>query len=537
VARRQFSTTHASAAAAIVLALAVLAFALRFGARTAGGSDALGYVSQAHLILHGQLRTEDHLSRSAHWPFAADSMAPLGFVPGSPRGTIVPLYSPGTPLIMAAAIRLLGNCGPFFVAPFCASLLVLATWLLAQRVTSNALTSAVTAALTATSPVLLINAPLPMSDTVMAALTTTALAMLTFGSLSASAAAGLLTTLAIAVRPNLAPIAIAFALATFMWGERNQRFRRAIAFGLCVLPGPILVAIINAHLHGSPLRSGYGSFSHLYALSNVPGNIARYVGWLVESHGWLAVALACAAILSSLMRPRAVDRRSVLPLGLFAIVLTISYLVYLQFDGWTFLRFFLPGLPLFYALIAITLTKIARQRSPIAIPAFVVLTAYIVTFNVWFGQRKQATLIGPGERRYAAVADFVNRSLPPNAAIIAMQHTGSVAFYTGRLTLRYDRLPGHRLSTVIEWLQRNGYRPYIVLEDWEEPHYRQHFTEADRISRLDIAPIVETVPGIRVRVYDAIDPRPSGVRPSLLDVNRVSECQPPAPGWTKRLRK
>jgi hypothetical protein len=529
-----------SAVLAAVMALSVLAFSLKFGARTAGGADALGYVSQAHLFVDGELRIEDRISQSAPWPSAADSMAPLGFRPGRPRGAIVPIYSPGASLLMAGAITLAGGCGPFYVAPVCAFVLVLATWILVQRLTDDALTSVLAAAFTASSPVLLMNASLPMSDTVMAALSMTALALLTAKSVAASGAAGVVTALAIAVRPNLVPLAVAFAAAAVLWGDTSQRLRRLFVSGLCAAPGAILVGLVNDYLHGSPFRSGYGSFVHLYALSNIPGNVERYTRWLGESHGWLAVGLAVIPVLLSALRPGRVDYRKALPLALFATILTGSYLVYMQFDGWTFLRFFLPGLPLMYALMAISATRLARLRpSSLSVPCSIVLVAYIIASSLSFANRQGMFLIGPGERRYAAIADFVNQALPASAAIIAKQHTGTLAFYTGRLTLRYDVLPRHRLGSVLDWLHANGYRPYVVLEDWEEPRYRAHFTGADHASRLELSPIVETSPGIRVRVYDALDPvDPSALTlaPRLLDVNLTPECQPPSPRWTERLK-
>src|SRR5919109_2438041 len=49
--RLSHPTLKLSAVFAIGVALIVLVFSLRYGARTAGGADALGYVSQAHLFV------------------------------------------------------------------------------------------------------------------------------------------------------------------------------------------------------------------------------------------------------------------------------------------------------------------------------------------------------------------------------------------------------------------------------------------------------------------------------------------------------
>jgi hypothetical protein len=129
----------------------------------------------------------------------------------------------------------------------------------------------------------------------------TGFAFLTFNSLAASAAAGLITALAITVRPNLAALAGALALAAMLWGDASQRLRRLVVFGLCVLPGPIVVAGFNDYLHGSPFRSGYGDLMHLYAFANIPGNVER-LGWLGESHGWVPLSLAVVPLFVSATR-------------------------------------------------------------------------------------------------------------------------------------------------------------------------------------------------------------------------------------------
>ncbi len=64
------------------------------------------------------------------------------------------------------------------------------------------------------------------------------------------------------------------------------------------------------------------------------------------------------------------------------------------------------------------------------------------------GQRGNAAA-SPNERRFAVVGEFVRDELPPNAILLSMQHSGSVRYYSGRLTLRWDLLPP-------EWLERSS---------------------------------------------------------------------------------
>jgi len=44
------------------------------------------------------------------------------------------------------------------------------------------------------------------------------------------------------------------------------------------------------------------------------------------------------------------------------------------------------------------------------------------------------------------------------------------------MTIRYDQIDPHALDGVIEGLQRKGFRPYVVLDDWEVPVFRGRFS-------------------------------------------------------------
>jgi hypothetical protein len=80
-----------------------------------------------------------------------------------------------------------------------------------------------------------------------------------------------------------------------------------------------------------------------------------------------------------------------------------------------------------------------------------------------------------GERRYIDIAEFVDATLPRNAALLSMQHSGSLKFYTGRLTLRYDWIYRQWASSVPAAVEQAGYHPYLVVDDVELPSVREHF--------------------------------------------------------------
>src|SRR5688572_19285658 len=107
------------AALVVASAAAVLVFwlGLAYGSRAATGADTFGYVSQAYLWLKGDLQLEQPLSRELPWPHQEQSLTPLGYRPGEVRHTIVPIYAPGVPLLMAGFELLFDACGPYYVTP------------------------------------------------------------------------------------------------------------------------------------------------------------------------------------------------------------------------------------------------------------------------------------------------------------------------------------------------------------------------------------------------------------------------------------
>ena len=107
---------------AAVMALTLGAYAVRFGSFV-GGVDAYGYVNQAYDWASGQLPRPIPLDVRFPFPGSDEMQTPLGYRIGQQPHTMVPTYAPGLPLLMAVSL-LAGGCGPFFVVPICAVLLV-----------------------------------------------------------------------------------------------------------------------------------------------------------------------------------------------------------------------------------------------------------------------------------------------------------------------------------------------------------------------------------------------------------------------------
>jgi hypothetical protein len=103
-----------------VLSLCLSGVGLFYGSRALGGADTYGYISQAELWLRGDLKIDQTFAGRAPWPKPEATFAPLGYSP-SPvdRRLIVPIYSPGLPMMLAAAKRLGGQQAMFWIVPVC----------------------------------------------------------------------------------------------------------------------------------------------------------------------------------------------------------------------------------------------------------------------------------------------------------------------------------------------------------------------------------------------------------------------------------
>ena len=514
---------------AVLLCLAVFAVAIVLGARSASGSDSFGYVSQAYLWRDGSLRIEQPLLHDVPWPYPAESLTPLAYQPHG--GRLVPVVPPGIPLLMAGLLVLFGACGPFLLAPIAGAALVGATYGLAARLAPDRRVALIAAALTATSPAFLVNVVLPMSDTTTAALWTLALCALTFDGWRAAAIAGLLSGVAVLARPNLAPAAIALVAAAELWrGPHERRFRRAVLVIACgALPAALFVLMLNRSLYGSPWLSGYGSAADLYSASYIWRNVRQYSIWLWRSEA-IAVALVALAIVA---RPVPVANRRVLwPLGIFGAIVVASYLAYAPFDAWWYLRFLLPAFPLLFvtaaAVTAWLLDSFGGGRRVIVLATVLGLAILRI-----LPYRTQILNVAAGEDRSAAVAQFIVSGLPANAVFVTSQHSGTIRFYAGRMTVRYEWFAAPRFAHALAWLQQRGYRPYIVLENWEEPHFRRKLSDAGPVGRLELRVVAQFTGPAGVRIYDPFDSAVTA-RPFEI-VARHGSCARPALSWRRPL--
>jgi hypothetical protein len=190
----------------------------------------------------------------------------------------------------------------------------------------------------------------------------------------------------------------------------------------------------------------------------------------------------------------------------------LSYVFYLVFDDWWYLRFLLPAFPAAFALLSLLIVRVSASLAP-RLPglAAAVIVGLLAVHGVAYARSHFAFTVGADENKFAAVGRYAGTHLPENAVLISMQHSGSLILYANRPTLRYDRLLPDSLDRVVATLRDLGYHPFFVLEPWEEAVFRQRFGAASALGRLDWTPFGR-LDRPRVTVFDPAD-QPEGVSP------------------------
>jgi hypothetical protein len=111
------------------------------------------------------------------------------------------------------------------------------------------------------------------------------------------------------------------------------------------------------------------------------------------------------------------------------------------------------------------------------------------------------------DRRFVAAALLVRDVTPPNSAVLAMIHSGSLRYYGGRVTIRYDFLDRDWLDRGVSWLNDRGVRVYALLEDWEVERFISRFAGERLPARLESPPLAAYGDGT-IRLYDLSTPAP-----------------------------
>jgi len=479
---------------ALLLAVTVTAWSFVYSSKVGGGSDSYGYLSEAELFLNGQVAIDQSFTNALPWAQPRVTFTPLGYrLSDDASGRIVPIYPPGFPLLLAGAKKIAGDSAKFWIVPISAGLLVFAAFGIGRRLASDA-AGLIGAWLVATSPAVLNMSVQTMSDVPAAGVFAAALWLSLADSAPALAAAGLLSGLGILIRPNLAPLAAALALRFVIELFNPSMRRRALILGTIfsagVLAGAGVLAAMNHATYGAALRSGYGSLNGFFAADHIRPNITNYFSWLVESQTWIAIpGLAAIFVPSRRLWPAAPGRHVVLVAATFTAALWGMYLVYMVFDVWWYLRFLLASWPLIMVGVGALAMLLTRWR-PITRPLVVAGVVALGCYGVYQSYRYGVFDIWRIERRFIAAGKIAERWTVPNSVIISGHHSGSLRYYAGRMTMRYDMIEHDDVDRVVDWLRNQGVHVYLLVERWELEDIDTRYDKTRAMDAIETAPLV-----------------------------------------------
>lgn len=495
---------HAWALIACPSAVAV-ALVLAFGTFSATGSDASGYLSEAAMLSASRLTHREPLAAIAVWDGGPSTVAPYGWQAAG-GDEQVPTYAPGLPLLMAVPHQLGGSIAACLVGALAAGV---AVWAAAGIATLSGSPTAglLAAAALLVSPTFLAQALQPMSDVPA----TAAWLMCWLGLMRASterngqglriALAGMSAAMAVLIRPNLAPLAALPLGYVLSWPGESWRWRatRAIVFSSPVAIAGVVVAALQWRWYGSPLMSGYGAAADLYAWSHVPLNASRYSSWTASFESPLLLLAPLAGV-----KPRARGARWLL---VFAAGVVFAYVLYLVVEQWTYVRFLLPAIAIALTLSAAVIASVGQRRpwasAPIAAGLVLIVVAHGLSEARALGIFQSRSL----HARAVLAGRYLEPLLPRNAVVIAGEQTGSVRYYTGRSTVRWELLANDRLGSVIATLQAAGRDVWIALDVWEEERFRARFRDHPA-GGLDWPPAVDAGTASHTRAWRVADRAP-----------------------------
>jgi hypothetical protein len=378
----------------------------------------------------------------------------------------------------------------------------------------------------AASPTVLFMALAPMSDVPAAALWTLA-ACAALGTRRRDAVwCGLFSAIGLLVRPNLPIVPVVFFVHIALTARGRERLIRPVIYAVPVAVVVVAVAALYSAWYGSPFSSGYGAAGEIFSASNILPNLARYPVWLWQSQSPFVV-LALLPLLPPFNR--VADRAAVRLCAALFVATLFSYLVYFQFEEWWYLRFLLPALP---ALLVLVATALVELRGRIGDPWGGIAAIGVALVMLTMTTRFNYGHVGPsgvqdGERRYVDVGAFVQRSLPPNAVVLAVQESGSIRYYGGRMTIRWDLIDRDWTTRAPAELERLGLHPYLVAEDFELPQLRDWFG-LPAGSRLPWPLVARMRERGGVSVHDLAS-QPGTISPVSLEPGGTPRCAPPQP--------
>jgi hypothetical protein len=305
------------------------------------------------------------------------------------------------------------------------------------------------------------------------------------------------------------------------------------AFGLGVTAAIVTIAVINTSLYGSPTTSGYGNLDPLFSRAYVLANLRHWTAWIQASQTPLAFAgLAALFIPLKWLWRTETGRRGAVLLALIACAAIASYAAYFPHDGWWFLRFLLPMWPALSVGLAIVLVRVAELRRPWTAIGIALVVAGLGLHGL-ADARTRGVFVAQGlEQRYATVGQLVRDITPEGSVVLAGQYSGTLRYYGGRLTLRFELLDAGWLDGAAQWLASAGAHPYLLVHAWERDLFKARFGDRSPLGQLTGKPMLvyeAEAETYNTYLYDLLDPSSTATMTVRQSDALVDRCVKPAP--------
>ena len=431
-----------------------------------GATDYYGYYQQGELLKTGHVYLPTELPCD-QFP----AIVPLGYVPTGAHA--VPFYTPGFPLLLAAASYV--NL-TFFVPPLIGLISCLLIFLLIRDFTDRWIAAVFTLAW-AFLPIVVFGSTTLMSDLVAATALMGAYFAYRRGQLLLSA---LVLGYSFSVRPTDVLFLVVFAVLLL-------RDRRLIRYGLYLLGPVLLYSLYNYKIYGSPLRTGYANFSTDLVSSVFPQHFVFYLAFTLVQFTPILAGLALWGL-------RPFNREK-----LFLVLWFAAFLVFYSFwlsggDRWWWTRFLLPGYPALFLFAACGFSRLrGRWREKAVIPPWrdwriVALFAAVALLPLWdigFGKYHKDLWVRHKGSSYYTIVERVAAIVPPNSFVGSIEFTGSFHVYT-HITGYVSMYDG--ASDVAREGLRQKRPVYLLVEPWNFKHagvlqLQQQFT-AEKIAEI-----------------------------------------------------
>jgi hypothetical protein len=165
--------------------------------------------------------------------------------------------------------------------------------------------------------------------------------------------------------------------------------------------------------------------------------------------------------------------------------------------------------------------RATRWMAGVAIIAFGVWNVHAAEQDGAFEQRQAA-------RHEAAIGRLVRAHTDRNSVVLAFERSGSLRYYAGRMTLRYDVLEPDWLDRAVTWLTARGIHVYAVLDQRQVAECKRRFAGQQTTAAFDHAVLIYEPAG--TALFDLSAARVTG-SPIV-----ISEALPDLPGCDPPVR-